>query len=130
MVRFPQTRRRLSTIELKLQQLDSSDPWCVQSGPEIPSLLAIVLEDERQRKLAREKHTIRLSLLQEKSRIEGFLQTLTYPVLTLPVKITSEIFIRCLPEKLVEPNHEIAPLLLTCICRHWREVAQGDPRFW
>ncbi|KAG1886170.1 hypothetical protein F4604DRAFT_1917876 [Suillus subluteus] len=53
------------------------------------------------------------------------------PICRLPTEILSEIFLYCLPED----EHwvyasRLAPLLLTRICRQWREVAVGLPRLW
>ncbi|KAG1849702.1 hypothetical protein DFJ58DRAFT_888842 [Suillus subalutaceus] len=49
----------------------------------------------------------------------------------LPTEILSEIFLYCLPEDehLVYASRQ-APMLLTKICRRWREIAVGFPRLW
>ncbi|TFK20263.1 hypothetical protein FA15DRAFT_673634 [Coprinopsis marcescibilis] len=51
---------------------------------------------------------------------------------TLPNDILQEIFVLCLPESsyLISfwPNE--APVLLTHVCSHWREVALGCTRLW
>ncbi|KAG1886140.1 hypothetical protein F4604DRAFT_1951531 [Suillus subluteus] len=53
------------------------------------------------------------------------------PISRLPTEILSEIFLYCLPEDehLVHASKQ-APVLLTKICRRWREVAVGLPRLW
>ncbi|KAG2035629.1 hypothetical protein BDR03DRAFT_983478 [Suillus americanus] len=49
----------------------------------------------------------------------------------LPTEILSEIFLYCLPEdEHVTYASRLAPMLLTRICRRWREVAVGLPRLW
>ncbi|KAG1738511.1 hypothetical protein EDB19DRAFT_894665 [Suillus lakei] len=50
----------------------------------------------------------------------------------LPSEILSQIFYDCLPEDeyLLSPALEQAPMLLTRICRAWREVAVGMPSLW
>jgi hypothetical protein len=48
------------------------------------------------------------------------------PVHRLPTEILSEIFLLCLPQD--QPG--LAPVLLTTICRRWREVAVGFPKLW
>ncbi|KAJ6630351.1 hypothetical protein B0H10DRAFT_1649973, partial [Mycena sp. CBHHK59/15] len=55
-----------------------------------------------------------------------------YPILTLPLEITSEIFSHCLPPNIlmVEPSTSAAPLLLTEICRTWRTIALSTPGLW
>ncbi|KAJ7170877.1 hypothetical protein C8R43DRAFT_1231598 [Mycena crocata] len=63
--------------------------------------------------------------------ITQFPPSLTFPVLTLPGEITSEIFIHCLPDIWPrEPQSSISPLLLTCICRQWRNIALATPQLW
>ncbi|KAJ7493578.1 hypothetical protein FB451DRAFT_1077336 [Mycena latifolia] len=59
-----------------------------------------------------------------------------YPVLTLPVEITTEIFLDCLPGSLsgydtkpCMPLNE-PPILLTRICRDWRTIALSTPQLW
>ncbi|KAG0708212.1 hypothetical protein DFH29DRAFT_1075848 [Suillus ampliporus] len=52
----------------------------------------------------------------------------------LPTEVLSHIFIHCLP-KGSEPTYlsspsKLAPMLLTRVCRRWREVAMGVPNLW
>ncbi|KAJ7703934.1 hypothetical protein B0H17DRAFT_39218 [Mycena rosella] len=59
-----------------------------------------------------------------------------YPILTLPVEITTKIFLDCLPVGL--PSYDTKsctplkdpPLLLTGICWHWRIIALSTPQLW
>ncbi|KAG1788487.1 uncharacterized protein HD556DRAFT_860599 [Suillus plorans] len=49
----------------------------------------------------------------------------------LPTEILSYIFVYCLPEdRYLSPASRRAPILLTRICRRWREVAVGVPSLW
>ncbi|KAJ4482439.1 hypothetical protein J3R30DRAFT_2174084 [Lentinula aciculospora] len=55
----------------------------------------------------------------------------------LPMEIMSEIFLQCLPavdtSSVIwrpEPHPNQAPLLLTQICRSWRNIAIATPRLW
>jgi hypothetical protein len=49
----------------------------------------------------------------------------------LPTEILSEIFLYCLPQdQHLLPKPELAPLVLTTICRRWKEVAVGFPMLW
>lgn len=49
----------------------------------------------------------------------------------LPTEILSHIFVHCLPDsKLLQPEMKLAPILLTRICRRWREVAVGMSSLW
>ncbi|KAJ7918339.1 hypothetical protein B0H13DRAFT_1607472 [Mycena leptocephala] len=56
----------------------------------------------------------------------------TYPVLTLPSEILSEIFIHFLLLRPLCPPLAglLSPTPLTQICRQWREVAQATPELW
>ncbi|KAG2035628.1 hypothetical protein BDR03DRAFT_1092986 [Suillus americanus] len=53
------------------------------------------------------------------------------PIWRLPTEILSQIFLYCLPEDehCMYASRQ-APLLLTRICRRWREVAVSLPRLW
>ncbi|KAJ6610684.1 hypothetical protein B0H10DRAFT_2059096 [Mycena sp. CBHHK59/15] len=57
-------------------------------------------------------------------------KSLTFPVLALPVEITSKIFIECLPDTPREPSPYYAPLLLSSICKKWRNITLSLPRLW
>jgi len=50
----------------------------------------------------------------------------------LPTEILTQIFNYCLPETklLLPPSTLKAPMVLTRICRRWREVAVGMPNLW
>ncbi|KAJ7172980.1 hypothetical protein C8R43DRAFT_978109 [Mycena crocata] len=63
-----------------------------------------------------------------KKRLESY----HYPVLTLPYEIASEISIRFLP---VYPDCPpltglLSPMILTRICRRWRELSLAIPALW
>ncbi|KAJ7506609.1 hypothetical protein B0H11DRAFT_237058 [Mycena galericulata] len=58
------------------------------------------------------------------------LQSLTYPVLTLPPEITSEIFIHCLPDEPERPRKSHAPLLFFAVCKAWKTIALSVPDLW
>ncbi|KAG2364635.1 hypothetical protein BDR07DRAFT_1330300 [Suillus spraguei] len=49
----------------------------------------------------------------------------------LPSELLSLIFVHCLPEtEHLLPSSKLAPMLLTRICRRWREVATGMSSLW
>lgn len=55
---------------------------------------------------------------------------LVSPLWRLPTEVLSQIFHCCLPP-ISEPNVEVsAPILLTSICRRWRDVAVDMPSLW
>ncbi|KAJ6626724.1 hypothetical protein B0H10DRAFT_1941726 [Mycena sp. CBHHK59/15] len=69
-------------------------------------------------------------LREERQRLRDSLDTITYPILTLSVEITSQIFVHCLPDGPRQPNTSIAPLLLGAICHRWRNIAWHDQNLW
>ncbi|KAG1839418.1 hypothetical protein DFJ58DRAFT_614455, partial [Suillus subalutaceus] len=49
----------------------------------------------------------------------------------LPTELLYHIFIHCLPKTgYTLPNSKSPPMLLTRICRRWREVASDMPSLW
>ncbi|KAF8217110.1 hypothetical protein K438DRAFT_411513 [Mycena galopus ATCC 62051] len=105
-------RHRLSDVESQLLQLETDSSNRRSSGR---------LKEERQRRLIKEKLTIQESL-----------RLIIYPILTIPVELTSEIFLHCLLESEVDAqlSTSLAPLLLGQICRMWRDIAYTNPRLW
>ncbi|KAL0568736.1 hypothetical protein V5O48_013245 [Marasmius crinis-equi] len=58
-------------------------------------------------------------------------RALTSPMRRMPNDILREIFVRCLPIDALPARDLLeAPLLLTTICRLWREVAITTPTLW
>ncbi|KAJ6533307.1 hypothetical protein DFH09DRAFT_875947, partial [Mycena vulgaris] len=71
------------------------------------------------------------ALEKQKRGLETSLSLMVYPVLTLPIEITSRIFVHCLPaDGRVCPSPSAAPLILAQICRHWRDVALSTCHLW
>ncbi|KAF7332505.1 F-box domain-containing protein [Mycena kentingensis (nom. inval.)] len=54
----------------------------------------------------------------------------TFPILSLPPEITSEIFVHCLPEELAPANYNKAPFVLLRVCKAWNRVAMSTPALW
>ncbi|KAJ7088838.1 hypothetical protein B0H15DRAFT_287330 [Mycena belliarum] len=56
----------------------------------------------------------------------------TYPVLTLPPEVVSEIFVNFLPSypERPPPSGMFSPILLCQVCRHWRDIALSTPPLW
>ncbi|KAF7352455.1 F-box domain-containing protein [Mycena venus] len=58
----------------------------------------------------------------------------TYPVLTLPIEITQEIFTQCLPSTAASfsikklRSHPL--MILLRVCRAWRDIALSTPELW
>ncbi|KAF8173772.1 hypothetical protein K438DRAFT_2050572 [Mycena galopus ATCC 62051] len=80
----------------------------------------------------------RIPLLEaERKIVWKELRSVTYPVLSLPFEVTSEIFLRCLPDlQDSKPifnfsRHNLPmPLLLSQVCRDWRDIVFKTPRIW
>ncbi|KAJ7705294.1 hypothetical protein B0H17DRAFT_1192999 [Mycena rosella] len=96
-----------ATLRANLKQLDTALLLC-DVGPS---------EDRR-------------ALVQKRMSTQSKLDSIVYPVLTLPSEITSEIFIHCLFDTRARPNFAEAPLLLCNICSHWRTIAILTPALW
>ncbi|KAJ7506274.1 hypothetical protein B0H11DRAFT_1707518, partial [Mycena galericulata] len=61
----------------------------------------------------------------------------TFPVITLPAELTSEIFVHCVPDiHLASPEtsypryQNMIPIVLQSVCRRWRDIAFRTPRLW
>ncbi|KAF7334426.1 hypothetical protein MVEN_02271900 [Mycena venus] len=72
------------------------------------------------------------ALVLEKTIAQERLNAYTYPVLTLPDEIISEIFIHFIPIYPACPpiTGLLSPTLLTHICRKWRTIARTTPALW
>ncbi|KAJ7633190.1 hypothetical protein FB45DRAFT_523419 [Roridomyces roridus] len=70
--------------------------------------------------------------LAERKKCQQVLADYTYPILTLPTEITSEIFLQFLPSYPHRPNAigSQSPSLLLQICRQWHDVALTTPALW
>ncbi|KAJ7437597.1 hypothetical protein B0H11DRAFT_1885146 [Mycena galericulata] len=70
----------------------------------------------------------------ERESLAAHLDAYTYPVLTLPNEIVSEIFLQHLHPLAtctsVSPSSRNSPLFLGHICRKWREIALSTPWLW
>ncbi|KAJ7267299.1 hypothetical protein C8J57DRAFT_1615917 [Mycena rebaudengoi] len=68
----------------------------------------------------------------ERESLQAELDSIVYPVLTLPPEITSEIFHWCLPSSphFIQPDPSDVPLTLLAICRLWRNIALATPQLW
>ncbi|KAG0704617.1 hypothetical protein DFH29DRAFT_1078199 [Suillus ampliporus] len=73
-------------------------------------------------------------LVEKKDKITHSMNLHKRPVSTfqrLPTELICQIFVHCLPESShLSPASKLAPMLLTRICRRWREVAVGMPNLW
>ncbi|KAG1806169.1 uncharacterized protein BJ212DRAFT_1201535, partial [Suillus subaureus] len=83
-------------------------------------------------------HTLQQQLVEQKNKIVESInlhKRLVSPLWRSPTEVLSQIFSHCLPQipkldRLQLPSKLTAPMLLTRICRQWREVAVGTPNLW
>ncbi|KAK6992778.1 F-box domain-containing protein [Favolaschia claudopus] len=68
----------------------------------------------------------------QRSVVKERLDTYKYPVLTLPNEVVAEILVQFIPKypACPPPGSLHSPLLLTRICRLWREIAHATPKLW
>jgi hypothetical protein len=72
------------------------------------------------------------SLKENRELVQSRLNAYTYPVLTLPNEVVSEIFVHVLPvyPKCPPPIGHLSPNLLCQICQKWRSIALTTPAIW
>ncbi|KAJ7440342.1 hypothetical protein B0H11DRAFT_1827998 [Mycena galericulata] len=71
-----------------------------------------------------------LKLLElEKSVFQRQLNRHRDPVAKLPLEISSEIFVRCLPSR-PEPGATTIPMLFLNVCNSWTDIAVSTPALW
>ncbi|KAK1221267.1 hypothetical protein PQX77_015927 [Marasmius sp. AFHP31] len=105
----------------------------VPSAKELNEIRHLVTEpQERIRKLDEEI----ASLQAQRDELQRFVNghfALMAPFRRFPADIWGEIFAHCLPTNNLNVavcTDKEAPLLLTTICRAWREIALNTPRLW
>ncbi|KAG1848496.1 hypothetical protein DFJ58DRAFT_465771 [Suillus subalutaceus] len=110
--------------------VDSPSVSATTGGPRNPSDVAIG-EDFGLEIVSNSVSCRQLQLVEDKADIVQSHTSLPSLISRLPTEILSEIFLYCLPEDehLVNASKQ-APMLLTNICRRWREIAVGMPRLW
>ncbi|ESK90581.1 hypothetical protein Moror_4250 [Moniliophthora roreri MCA 2997] len=101
------------------------------SPKEVEGIKQILLEPEKTLRVLEEE----IARLQaERDELQSFVdnhRSLLSPVRRTPIDILREVFVRCLPDdRLPVRTLREAPLLLTGICRTWREIAISTPHLW
>ncbi|KAJ7435015.1 hypothetical protein B0H11DRAFT_2369103 [Mycena galericulata] len=69
------------------------------------------------------------NLQQNKSLLQRQINAVRDPVARLPLEISSEIFLRCLPT-FPEPGAHHVPMLFLGICNAWTDIALSTPSLW
>ncbi|KAJ7649839.1 hypothetical protein FB45DRAFT_708071, partial [Roridomyces roridus] len=86
-------------------------------------LAEISLDIERQQEVLR-------GLERSKSFIQQQLNALRDPVASLPLELSSEIFLQCLPKHKPQPGALEVPMLLLNVCTAWTNIALSVPALW
>ncbi|KAI3610755.1 hypothetical protein WG66_006918 [Moniliophthora roreri] len=101
------------------------------SPDELHEIRKIISKPEEQVRLLNEEI---IQLQAKRDKLQNFIDghhALLSPARRIPRDIVSEIFLHCLPtDRLPVCSIAEAPLLLTTICRPWREIALTTPRLW
>ncbi|KAJ7773856.1 hypothetical protein B0H16DRAFT_1408620 [Mycena metata] len=66
----------------------------------------------------------------ERQNVMADLDAVTYPVLTLPPEITSDIFSLCMPDQHDISNTKSGPLMLASVCKGWRDICLSTCSLW
>ncbi|KAJ7458014.1 hypothetical protein B0H11DRAFT_2062306, partial [Mycena galericulata] len=82
----------------------------------------ISVDIERQKKILKD-------LEQNKSLVQRQLNAARDPVARLPLEISSEIFIQCLPP-FPEPGAHRLPMILLNVCNAWTDIALSNAALW
>ncbi|KAG1747853.1 uncharacterized protein EDB91DRAFT_1345052 [Suillus paluster] len=114
-----------SAIELKDQSIVTEHQQQLDAVLHEISVLETVMDSTKNlhQQLVEKKDKITQSMNLHKKRVSTFRR--------LPIELLCQIFVHCLPESNhLSPASNLAPMLLTRICRRWREVAVGIPNLW
>ncbi|KAK7037882.1 hypothetical protein R3P38DRAFT_3473794 [Favolaschia claudopus] len=69
-------------------------------------------------------------LYRKKSVAQRKLNSLRDPISRLPLELSSQIFLQCLPDDPPKPAAHSVPMLLLNICSAWRDIALSMPDLW
>ncbi|KAJ7509516.1 hypothetical protein B0H11DRAFT_1251459 [Mycena galericulata] len=78
--------------------------------------------------IARQKEIL-TDLEKSKSLVQRQLNAVRDPMARLPLEISSEIFVRCLPP-FPQPGIQHFPMLFLSICNAWTDIALSIPALW
>ncbi|KAJ7700806.1 hypothetical protein B0H17DRAFT_212247 [Mycena rosella] len=88
----------------------------------LASIEAISADIDRQEEVLKK-------LKHRKNALRRQLNAVRDPVARLPLEISSEIFIQCLPSH-PQPGAGHIPMLLLYVCHAWKEITLGTPALW
>ncbi|KAJ7456789.1 hypothetical protein B0H11DRAFT_1739136, partial [Mycena galericulata] len=84
--------------------------------------------DKLSSEIARQREILS-DLENQKSAAQGELNTILDPMSRLPLEISSDIMLRCLPTT-TRADPLAAPMVFLNICRSWRNIALATPALW
>ncbi|KAJ7482833.1 hypothetical protein B0H11DRAFT_1658344, partial [Mycena galericulata] len=86
--------------------------------------------DKLSSEIARQRDILR-DLENQKSAAQGELNTILDPMSRLPLEISSDIMLRCLPTSTTaKASPRAAPMIFLNICRAWSNIALATPSLW
>ncbi|KAJ7757804.1 hypothetical protein DFH07DRAFT_459627 [Mycena maculata] len=83
---------------------------------------ALSVDIERQKEVLKQLET-------DKTLAQRQLNAILDPMARLPLEISSEIFVQCLPP-VPEPGITLIPMLLLNVCNSWSHIALSTPALW
>ncbi|KAJ7649055.1 hypothetical protein DFH06DRAFT_1208884 [Mycena polygramma] len=85
--------------------------------------------DELTTSINAQKHILR-ALETQRSNARSKLNSIRDPMARLPVEISAEIFLHCVPTDPLEPDPAAAPIVLLNVSHLWRDIAVSTPALW
>ncbi|KAJ7728594.1 hypothetical protein DFH07DRAFT_998844 [Mycena maculata] len=79
--------------------------------------------------IARQREIIR-NLETQKSAAQGELNAVLDPMSRLPLEISSNIFMHCVPVSPSHPDPHAVPMIFLSISHSWRNIAFATPMLW
>ncbi|KAJ6448442.1 hypothetical protein C8R45DRAFT_1224673 [Mycena sanguinolenta] len=126
-------------MPLVCQKCGHSNGWdsvLVQRTP-VPDISAsasnraALAEIQAERRRFKTFSALYLSALEKQgNEVKANLDTVVYPILSLPAEITSRIFVECLPKDGAYLFDRCLPLLLLRVCRRWKDIALSISQLW
>ncbi|KAJ7482811.1 hypothetical protein B0H11DRAFT_1678849, partial [Mycena galericulata] len=87
--------------------------------------------DKLSSEIARQRDILRDLENQKSAAHRGELNTILDPMSRLPLEISSDIMLRCLPTTtMADPHPHDAPMVFLNICRTWSNIALATPSLW
>ncbi|KAJ7123820.1 hypothetical protein C8R43DRAFT_1031662 [Mycena crocata] len=78
--------------------------------------------------ITRQRSALR-DLEKAKSELQRHLNAILDPITRLPLEISSDIFLRCLPAT-PSPSHDVSPTTFLGVCHSWSDIALATPSLW